>query len=186
MFSFTKIVTFATLAFGAIASVSAMPHPASIEEAKRQSISIDTILADLTTGLQPHADKLNALDANTATSETITPIVSDMTNMVQSAVTQIQALPLQDGVSTSDASTSIANVFKTALGPAEKFDNIPGVDKDTYHNSFLPLASVLANLLETVAGLVLVVKATLNTLLGGLAVVIVHLNLTPLLNALGL
>ncbi|THH18160.1 hypothetical protein EW146_g2784 [Bondarzewia mesenterica] len=193
MFSFSKIVTFATLAFGAVVSVSAMPQPGAVTEVKRQSTSLTSILADLNTGLQPLSEQLTR-GASGATTAKMNPIITQMTSKVQDAMTEIKALPPQD-ITSSDATSALSSVFKTALSPAQTLMNTPGVSALALTSAISPLgdlsplsrhSSVLSGLLLVVAEVVLVVGATLNTLLGGLSGVILSLALNPLILVLGL
>ncbi|ETW75294.1 hypothetical protein HETIRDRAFT_430720 [Heterobasidion irregulare TC 32-1] len=192
MFSLVKLTTFVALAFGAIASVSAAPQPAAAVQVKRQSDAITAILADLTAELAPAAAQLNSLNAHTATAENITPIVNSIVSSVQNSQSKISALPAQDtsAISANDIASGLNSVFQTVLVPAGNVIALPGVDSATVVPALSPLGGALDGLLTIVLGLVaellVVVKATLDTLLSGLVHVLVGLNLTGLLASLGL
>ncbi|KAI0058215.1 hypothetical protein BV25DRAFT_1307560 [Artomyces pyxidatus] len=117
------------------------------------------------------------------------PIVSDISSAVQNAITQLNAPGLTIGQ--GDALTSLTNVLSTILTPAGQASSAPDVSSD-FVPAFLPLGSVLGALvglvLKLVGSLLIVVdvKASLLGLVGVLAPIIVHLNLTPLLVVLGI
>ncbi|KAI0056321.1 hypothetical protein BV25DRAFT_1832310 [Artomyces pyxidatus] len=183
MFSFAKIVTVAAFAFGTLAS--AVPVEERIVKARAQTIT--DILDALNTQVAPVAAQFAALTPSTATAENVTPIVNNIQSLVQDAVNQINAPGTTVG--SGNPLGSLNTVLSTILTPAGTASNIKGVSSD-FIPAFSPLGVVLATLvslvLKTVGGLVIVLESTLVTLLGGLTVVISHLNLTPLLIALGI
>ncbi|KAI0047155.1 hypothetical protein FA95DRAFT_1492997 [Auriscalpium vulgare] len=200
MFSFAKIATVATLAFGTF--VSAVPVQDRALEARADSVT--SILDTLTTTVGPIAAQfstrvfctvvmcnsdsvscLGTLDVTNATAAVISPIVSDITSAVDDAVSQIKALPS----ATDDALTSLSNVLSAILTPAGDVAAISGVSSDAIA-AFSPLGNALGDLvnevLQLVAGILVVLRQTLDTLLNGLVGVIDRLSLSPLLSALGL
>ncbi|KAI0048842.1 hypothetical protein FA95DRAFT_999169 [Auriscalpium vulgare] len=203
MFSFAKIATVATLALGTF--VSAVPVQDRTLEARADSVT--SILDTLTTTVGPIAAQfstrvfctvvmcdsdsvscLGTLDASNATAAVISPIVSDITSAVSGAVNQIKALP-SGTTATDDALTSLSNVLSSILTPAGDVAAISGVSSDAIA-AFSPLGNALGDLvnevLQLVAGILVVLRQTLDTLLNGLVGVIDRLSLSPLLSALGL
>ncbi|KAI0041476.1 hypothetical protein FA95DRAFT_692504 [Auriscalpium vulgare] len=195
---FAKLATVAVIAFGTF--VAATPV-----EVKKRADSVTSILDALTEQVAPLAAQFGTpfpldvcaspdvasagtLDASSASGDSISPIVDQIQSAVSSAVDQINALP-PGTTADSSSLTSLSNVISTIVTPANGLSQTQGVDSKKIIPFFSPLGVVLALLvkvvLKLVVGLLVVVEATLVTLLGGLIVVLSHLNLTPLLLALG-
>ncbi|KAI0039372.1 hypothetical protein FA95DRAFT_1612624 [Auriscalpium vulgare] len=178
---FAKLATVAVIAFGTF--VAATPV-----EVKKRADSVTSILDALTEQVAPLAAQFGTLDASSASGDSISPIVDQIQSAVSGAVDQINALP-PGTTADSSSLTSLSNVISTIVTPANGLSQTQGVDSKKIIPFFSPLGIVLALLvkvvLKLVVGVLVTLEATLVTLLGGLIVVISHLNLTPLLLALG-
>ncbi|KAI0260088.1 hypothetical protein BC834DRAFT_973694 [Gloeopeniophorella convolvens] len=189
MFSIAKIATFAILALGTFTSAVPVVEERAAESGLKArqtdpTASVVSILTELAATLGPIAGQFSSLDPSTASSSDITPIVSSIVSEISSSAGQISALPAGTST-TSDTLQPLASVFSAALTPAAPF-----AASAAFIPVFAPLGVELGLLLNTVVALVdellVVVKATLTTLLSGLIVTLSSLNFVVILSFLGL
>ncbi|KAI0263173.1 hypothetical protein BC834DRAFT_887658 [Gloeopeniophorella convolvens] len=187
MFSIAKIATFAVLALGTFTSAVPVEERAAESGLKARQTdatsSVASILNELATTLGPIAGQFSSLNPSTASSSDVSPIVNSIVSEISSSAAKIQALPAGTST-TSDTLQPLANVFSAALTPAAPFAT------SAFRPAFSPLGIALGSLLNVVVHLVdellVVVKLTLNTLLGGLIVTLSGLNFVVILGFLGI
>ncbi|KAA1477928.1 hypothetical protein DENSPDRAFT_845106 [Dentipellis sp. KUC8613] len=211
--SFTKIVSFAALAFGAF--VSAAPvAPATVPEVHavnvpavpalqtRDGVSVASVLTDLTSKLEPVVAELNFIVAGNATEQALGPIVNDVKSTVQDAVNALNVLvgqPVDALLKTVDGTAQIAvgdlaklvagilTLVFTALG---RILGLVGVDVALVIKIVSPLVEVIGALLSIVLKLVGSVLGDLVGavvgLIGAIVPVILQINVAAIISILGL
>ncbi|KAA1477929.1 hypothetical protein DENSPDRAFT_627148 [Dentipellis sp. KUC8613] len=192
MYSFAKLATLAVFAFSTLVSAVPVAEPVAapeVRDVEKRAQTVEDILNNLNTQLQPFASQLNAFTADTATTDAVTPVVSNIQSTIQSTVDQLNAIPV-GGIQGGNFLGALTTVMGTALNPANNVANVAGSNKVVIIPVFSPLGVVLAALINVVLKLVGGILGSLIfllvSLLGDLTVIIVNLHLTVLISLLGL
>ncbi|KAI0030868.1 hypothetical protein K488DRAFT_71854 [Vararia minispora EC-137] len=183
MFSFMKIATLATLAFGTLASALpspvAAPAPVSEGELVARTDTVYSVLTGLNSDLQAPVAQLNALSPADCTPDKVQPIVLNIQVLISVAVDKCKGLSAG-----GDILLQLSIILNLVFGAAGKVYGYPGVDK-----AGLQIVFQLLDLISLVFGLVGGLLGLLAKLLVGLLTVvpiILELGLTSVIHVLGL
>ncbi|EIM79660.1 uncharacterized protein STEHIDRAFT_173009 [Stereum hirsutum FP-91666 SS1] len=176
--------------------------PMSSFEQRDDVKSFAAIFVELQVSLVPVVAELNYIVTDNCTSDALTPIITDVTNVISAAVTDLNALVGQsaavilvnvDGtaqLALADVAKLVADVLNLVFSAVGHVLGLANVDISVVVSVCAPLGEIIASLLNVVVSLVGAllgdVLGALLPLIGGLTNVIVNLNVATLLSILNL
>ncbi|PSS37004.1 hypothetical protein EW026_g1106 [Hermanssonia centrifuga] len=202
MLSFKSIAVVVTLAFGAITSFAA-PVESSLVRKDANVTGVAKIISDVTVAVTPLTVQLQQITADNCTADTLTPVINDINNILNGAVTEVNKLvgqPVQTILATVDGAAQITvgelaqiiaallNLVLAALGAVLKVasGDVLSVVTPLLASVGTAVGALLTAVLSLVSQLLGGLLAAVLGLVGDVLGVVTQLNVAGLTSLLGL